>query len=334
MKFLKIIIYSLLGILSVYLVSNFFFDEKFKVSTSIEIESSPFIVYEQINNFDNWVHWDPWLNTDTTIVMSYSEQSSGVGASRSWDSEHSGNGKMEITHTEFIKQLDFGITIDDYKPFYASFYLESLEKGVKVSWENSGKLPFLARIFGPIMCKMMKGDHIKGLAQLKEYCESIPSNSGEVNVKEWKSQKIIAVNNRCTSSEISSTLAKSYNDIFMFLAENGIMPTQSPFAQYHSFPQKPGDNDEVILTAGTFIEVSVDSVSEPLILIETKSSLTAQAIHKGDYQTVYNTHYKIQDFCKANNYTTKGTPYEIYLSDPQLTPNVADWETLVVYEIE
>lgn len=334
MKFLKIIIYSLAGILSIYLLSNFFFSENFNVSTSVEIDSSPFIVYEQINNFDNWEHWDPWLGTDSTIEMTYSEFTSGVGASRSWESENSGNGRMDITKTEFIKQIDFEIVIDDNKAFYASFYLESTETGVRVSWENSGKLPFLARVFGPVICKMMKGDHVKGLAQLKEYCESIPSTSGDVIIKEWAAQKVISVHDRCSSSNISSTLAKNYNKIFMYLAENGIMPTQSPFAQYHTFPQNPGDKDEITLTAGTFIEVTIDSVDEPLQYHETQSTRTAQAVHKGDYQTVFNTHNKIQDYCRSNNLTIVGTPYEIYLSDPQLTPNVANWETLVVYEIE
>ena len=49
----------------------------------------------------------------------------------------------------------------------ATFYLESIDNKVRVSWENSGKLPFLVRIFGPVISKMMKGDHEKGLNNLK-----------------------------------------------------------------------------------------------------------------------------------------------------------------------
>ena len=73
MKFLKIILYTLLGIMFIYLISNLFFSEKFKVFTSIEIDSSPYIVYDQINNFENWENWDPWIETDTTIKMSISD---------------------------------------------------------------------------------------------------------------------------------------------------------------------------------------------------------------------------------------------------------------------
>ena len=43
----------------------------------------------------------------------------------------------------------------------ATFYLESINDKVKLTWENKGELPFLARILGPIISKMMKNDHIK-----------------------------------------------------------------------------------------------------------------------------------------------------------------------------
>ena len=161
MKFLKITLYALLGIMTIYLVSNLFFEKEFKVSTSIEIDSSPYIVYDQINNFNNWQNWDPWLNTDTTIKMTMSDITNGIGAIRTWQSENSGNGKMEITDTDFIKQIDFEITIDDTSPFNAIFYLESVENAVKVSWVNNGELPFLARIFGPVTRELRTKGHTK-----------------------------------------------------------------------------------------------------------------------------------------------------------------------------
>lgn len=334
MKYLKVILYALLGIMSIYLVSNFFFSEKFKVSTSIEIDSSPFIVYDQINNFENWENWDPWLDTDTTIRMTLSDTPYGIDASRTWQSENSGSGKMEIIDLDFIKQIDFKITIDGNSPFLASFYLESVNNKVKVSWENSGELPFLARIFGPVISKMMKGDHVKGLDMLKRYCESIPSQSGEVSIQEWESQKIISKTDTCSSSNISQSLANIYSDVFKYVYENTLISTQSPFAQYLSFPQKPGDNDYVILKAGALVDNFNDTLNSNLKFEQTATFLSAQAIHKGDYRTLFDTHKKIQSYCHNNNYTVIGKPYEIYISDPETIVNPADWETLIIYEIE
>ena len=68
MKSLKIITYALFGIITSFLLSNFFFNEKFKIITSVNINSSPFIIYDQINNFKNWENWDPWLIKDTIKI--------------------------------------------------------------------------------------------------------------------------------------------------------------------------------------------------------------------------------------------------------------------------
>ena len=90
MKFIKSILYALLGILTIYLIANFFFDRKFEEETSVEIDSSPFIVYNQISDFSNWENWDPWLSTDTTIETTLSPKTYEVGAFRQWKSENSG----------------------------------------------------------------------------------------------------------------------------------------------------------------------------------------------------------------------------------------------------
>lgn len=335
MKFIKILLYSLLGILSIYLFSNFFFDKEFEVKTSLEIDTSPFIVYNQINDFKNWQNWDPWLSTDTTIKTTISSVSNEVGASRKWQSENSGSGSIELTDNVFLKSLEYKITIDNNTPFYAGFELLPNKNNVIVTWKNFGELPFLARIFGPVISKMMKADHEKGLQLLKEYCELIPSESGEVNVQNWDSKFIVSITKTCSANNISSTLSESYNTIFVFLAENGIMPTDSPFAQYIEFPNTPGGNNRVVLKSGTFIEIPLSTELPNGIEYSEKSpSLSAQAMHKGDYRTLYKTHEKIRTFCNDNGYEFKAKPYEIYLTDPALTTNPSSWETLVVYEIE
>jgi effector-binding domain-containing protein len=334
MKYLKVIIYALLGIMSIYLISNFFFSERFKVSTSIEIDTSPFIVFDQINNFENWENWDPWLETDTTIQMKISDIPYGVGANRLWKSKNSGNGKMEITNSEFIKQIDFEITIDDRSPFLATFYFEAIDNGVKISWENTGELPFLARIFGPVLCKMIKGDHVNGLNNLKEYCETIPSKSLEVSVQQWDTKKYISKTDTCSLSTISQSLADSYSKIIKYLTKNNTTPILSPFAQYQSFPHKPGDNDYVILRIGAFVEDFNGKPDNGLNFVETTPILSAQAIHQGDYRTIFNTYEKIKSYCKENNYTIVSNPYEIYITDPAFTPNTEDWQTRIIYEIE
>ena len=67
----------------------------------------------------------------------------------------------------------------------ATFYLESYNNKVKLTWENKGSLPSL-QSFGPVISKMMKSDHIEGLNLLKDYCESIPSQTS--NIKDERTE--------------------------------------------------------------------------------------------------------------------------------------------------
>ena len=335
MKLLKITSFSLLGILSVFFISNLFFNKNFKVSTSIEIDSSPFIVYDQINNFKNWSNWDPWIETDTTIIFHFSEISFDKGAYRTWKSNNSGDGKIEIINNEFLKRIDFLITLRDENSFKASFILESINDKVSLTWENKVELPYLARILGPIISKMMKNDHLKGLKNIKDYCESIAYKSSDVEIKQWTSQNIILVRDTCTISEINNSINNSYNQIFEFLAiNNKVSNNEQPLVQYISFPSEPGDKNMVVLYAGILIDYFIEeSLPNKMVFNQTKTEITAQATHNGDYRTIFKTHEKIKDFCKKNNYSIKDNPYEIYINNPNKTTNLEEWKTQVIYVV-
>ena len=335
MKFIKPILYALLGIMFIYFISNLFFDQKFEIETSIEIESSPYVVYEQISNFENWVNWNPWVTKDTSLEMSYSNPSFDVGAYMNWKSQNTGNGRIELISNEFLKQLDYEIVINQNPPFFANFILQPNGNSVVLTWKNFGDLPFLGRIFGPIISKMIKSDHHIGLNQLKDYCQNLPSSNSEIKVAQWDSQYLISKVTNCSSHTINASLTSIYNDLFVYLAQNGIMSTQAPFAQYLEFPTKPKSKDVVKLRAGTFIDIPIkDSLNNGFEYKQIPHSLSVQSKHKGDYKTIFNTHEKIKSYCQENNYTIKSPPYEIYITDPQLNPNPMEWETLVVYLIE
>jgi effector-binding domain-containing protein len=335
MKYIKSILFALFGIMFIYVISNLFFDPQFEVESSIEIESSPYVVYEQICNFEHWANWSPWTTSDTSIEMTYSNPSFDVGAYMNWQSQNTGNGRIELLSNEFIKSLNYEIVIDQNPPFYANFVLQPKSKNVFLTWKNYGDLPFLGRIFGPIISKMIKSDHLSGLQQLKDYCENLPSSSSEIKVVQWDSQHQISKVKKCSSQTINTSLSNIYNDLFEYLAQNGIMPTQAPFAQYLEFPTLPNSNDQVKLRAGTFIDIPIkDSLSDEFEYIYTPSTRSVQCTHFGDYRTIFNTHEKIKLYCQEHQFNITSTPYEIYLTDPQLNPNPKDWKTLVVYLIQ
>ena len=45
------------------------------------------------------------------------------------------------------------------------------------------------------------------------------------------------------------------------------------------------------------------------------------------------THDAMKKYCDDNDYTINGSAYEMYITDPSLEPNPANWETMVIYEL-
>ncbi len=336
MKILKIILFSLIGIMFAFVVSNLFFDASFSVDSSIKINSSPFVVYEQVENFEQWPNWDPWMAVDTTVTISLSDNVRDIGATRHWTSNNSGDGYLMLVSKEFIKQIDYEILIDNSSPFFTTFFFEADSAGVKLSWKHYGQLPFLSRVFGPFMQRMIKIDQTNGLENIKAYCESIPSTTSDISVELLPSKKIIAIEEYCSTNDIDDTLNEIYQTIFVVLAENGIMPTSSPFVQYIDFPKQAGDKNMVKLRGGIFIEtpINTEGIGDNISYYESLPVQSVQATHLGDVRTINDTHSKIKQYCLENSYKVINLPYELFLTDPQLTPNTTHWKTKVIYQIE
>ena len=75
----------------------------------------------------------------------------------------------------------------------------------------------------------------------------------------------------------------------------GVIPTSQPFARYERFPMQAGDNDVIVLKAGTFIETVIETEGR-LQLATSQEGNTLQASHFGVYETLGKTHGALHDF--------------------------------------
>lgn len=333
MKFLKFIFFSLLGFVGLYLLACVFMPDRFEVSRSIDIDASPFVIFEQVNDFKNWQNWEPWARQDSTIVNTNGEITAGEDAYREWTSEQSGNGNMTITNSELLQQIDFELNISEWNTFYGHFTFEASETGVQVTWVDEGDLPFLMRGMGPVFDVMMGGDFESGLANLKEYCENVPARTGDISIVKWETQPYVYILDSCSVANIGPKLGALYGEIYQSLASQGMMPVSQPFARYIRFPHQAGDEDKVVLQAGAFMETDIATEGRIQLGYSTTGK-TAQASHFGAYETSDITHGEMHSYCAKNNLTAIGSAYEIYLTDPGMEPNQANWETRIIYELE
>ncbi len=65
---------------------GFFMPQEVFVTRSVDINSSPQIAFNLVNNLKKWELWSPWHLTDAAMQISYQKKFFGEGASYSWQS--------------------------------------------------------------------------------------------------------------------------------------------------------------------------------------------------------------------------------------------------------
>ena len=176
MRVLKLTVIVLLALVIVILGIGALLPKDFVVERSIEINASPEVVFDEVNSLRKWDAWSPWVARDPSIENAYSGPELGVGATVTWTSEQSGDGKQAITLSERPTRLETALDFGDMGQPDAYWTFEPSGEGVRVTWGLSGAT---SGPFGGYFAKMMDGwvgaDYEDGLVRLKEVVEAPPA---------------------------------------------------------------------------------------------------------------------------------------------------------------
>ena len=146
MKILKYLF--LLSLLSLVALSVFVATQKgiFTVERSKVVNSPRATVYNYVNDFRNFEDFESWAVEDPTIKMSFSEKTSGNGASFSWEGgEAKGNAiTLQAKEGESIHQkMNFDGTEADVNWIFK----DTLTGKTKVTWKAKGEMSFWFKIY-------------------------------------------------------------------------------------------------------------------------------------------------------------------------------------------
>jgi ribosome-associated toxin RatA of RatAB toxin-antitoxin module len=147
-----------------------------KISRSIVINAVPEKIFMQVNDFKNWQNWSPWYPIDPNAKYTYSENTIGIDARMSWQSEHGsvGNGEMVINFTEENKIIRYALFFPDFEQTHeGQFELTPVEGGTKVTWSDYSdmKSNLVMRYIAALIKSGIEEDFSKGLTNLKLVCE-------------------------------------------------------------------------------------------------------------------------------------------------------------------
>ncbi|MFD1293762.1 GyrI-like domain-containing protein [Lutibacter holmesii] len=336
MKSLKYIFFLVLMAIiggSIYVAT---LDGSFDVQQSRTMKVPASVAYNNINDFKNWQHWGPWYELDSTIVATFPEKTSGIGASYSWTGKE-GDGSMRtistIENKEIIQQINFGS--DSTPEVY--WKLDTKQDSTIVTWGMRGKNSFSEKIFWLLnggIEKNMTPMYKRGLELLEiQLIKQLDVHSITYkNEVDFGGGYYLYQTIACRIEDASKNMKKMFPEIIEYMATNSIEASGKPFTLNH---QTDFINNSIMFSA--CIPVKERIVTEGTILTGfLEPQKTFKSIFKGNYKFLPEIWPEIYKNLEEKGFKAvqKGFSFEIYTVSPQETENPAEWLTEIYVPIE
>lgn len=170
-----IFVYILLGLIVLILLAAAMMPKSYNVEKSVIIKRPVAEVMNRVGDLNFYSQWNPWQQTDPTAKSTITGTPKTPGHKYAWEGKKVGIGSLTMTGID-SKHIHFDLEF--IKPWKSkakdNWMFEAWGDGgeVKVTWQNSGDLPFpIARLMGPMINKQLNHQFGVGLDNLKKMCE-------------------------------------------------------------------------------------------------------------------------------------------------------------------
>jgi len=255
-----------------------------------------------------------------------------VGASYKWKSNdpNVGSGMMTIIKSKPFEYIETELDFNRGNTSLAGYKLEPAGEYTKLIWWFAHNFSSqFERYMGLIFEIMLAPDYEKGLENIKEICENMPSiEKTKIEITDFPGQLYIGIKDKCPISEIGIKMGEFYGELMGFVQKTGIQMTKPPFSVYFSEP-----TDVIEFAACIPIEDEIKTEGR-IIVGKIKKGKMAVAKHFGNYNQLPLTYQSITNWIMENNKTIVGPLWEEYITDPMVEKDTSKWLTKVYFPIE
>jgi hypothetical protein len=169
-----IFVYLFIGLIVLLLIVAAFLAKIYHIEKTIIIKKPVRVVMNMIGNLNEYAKWNPWQQSDPSATTTITGTPGTPGHKYAWRGKKVGMGSLTITDLD-DRHIHFALQF--LKPWNAkakdNWLFEAWGEGeTKVTWENSGDLPWpMARLMGPLLDKNLNHQFEQGLINLKKLCE-------------------------------------------------------------------------------------------------------------------------------------------------------------------
>lgn len=178
MKVLKFFGISVVVLVILFFGIAMFLPSEVHVERSLVIPASEEIVFTHINDLRKWKNWSPWHKMDPDMAITYEGFLQGEGASYRWKSDKVGSGQLTITESHPNQYIATKMDFMEEGTATGYYRFESVDGGTQVTWAfeiDMGTNP-VDKYVGLLMDRMIGSDFERGLNNLKNHVQTIPSN--------------------------------------------------------------------------------------------------------------------------------------------------------------
>ncbi len=291
---------------------------KMHIERSININAPSENVYKVISDFNDWRPWSPWLCMEPEAKVTVAEDAK----SYEWEGNRTGSGNMKIVQERENEYIDYDLNF--IKPWKSTaktnFTLSQEGNATKVTWVMDSSLPFFMFFMKGMMEAFVGADYERGLDMLKVYVEEseVPSKLEFVGNKSFGGGSWVGIKTDCGIDEMGTSMQADFGKL------HGIAEKYKPeeiqaATIYHKWDLP---KNKVSYTACLIVKEGLGEVPEGFTSGAIEATDCYVLRHVGRYQHLGNAWSTLYSMHRNKEFKPKKGihPFEIYLNDPQNTP--------------
>ncbi len=335
MKVLRVILIIVLVLVAAVLIVPLFSPATAEVSAETTIALEPDEIFPTVASFNNRFEWDPWYTQDSTADVRLEPAPGYVGSTYSWEGEKIGTGRMEVISVKENQYIESSLWFGEVEsPSLVEWHFEPVDGGTKVLWSFSQETTYPIGRLGMIFGKIFLNQSFElGLANLKEYMESLPKKSsvlGPITVESMPAMFTLVADGAGTMETIGEQLGELYGLLFTEAGKQQLEVVGAAFVHYLDYDESTGHSNYL---AG--IQVAKMGLDAAKVKAVAYPELVAvRAIHTGPYEEFTSSYEQLGAYIETNEIQASGEAFEFYQVGMQTESDPALWQTLIAFPLK
>ena len=330
MKYLKRLGYLAVALLILFVLLGIFMPKDIDLNVSRDIDTPIPVLYNIVNDISTQTAWNPWMQSDETMQVVFSEQTSGMGASYSWTSENSGNGSQTIVNSIPNQMVEMDVVFEDQDPSNASVSFQPSKDGTQVTWAFQGRIGFPMNILGPFFKRSIRSSYKKGLKSLEDLAiERWKDNKYfgyEIKPDNLPERNFVVRRDIVKVAEMQQFYATNLGSLFQAVQSSGQEMDWMPSGLFYSTEAVDGKIDmAAAIPVGD--AVAIDNTGS--VIIPEGPGLEID--HYGDYSLLPSAHKAAEAYMRDRGLIHNAPFIEEYMTDPGLEKDSQKWLTKIYY---